>query len=527
LALGCLPTPDEPTASQQPAPSKATTGVDAPPAPTESSVRPSIPRGDLADREVWEVVHLQGVKVGHAWTKSSHVQRDGQPVARIESRNHLVVERFGQPSEVEIRLRTDQTPEGKLLDFDSTMAMGSAPMVVHGRVDGDKLLMETVSQGATRTSSIPWSADLSGFYAVEHSLASQPMRPGERRVIRMLAPTFHEIATVELTAKAFEPVKLLAGSHELLRIDNQLRFAGKPAIEGTMWVDRTGEVLKTQMAAMSQETYRVTKAEALDQTDLGRFDLGKESAVPVDRPLAHPHAARWIRYRVELKDGDPAGVLVVSASQKVASTGPNSAEVTVYALRPGVHPEGAPTVSDPPSSDDLRPNSVIQSDDPVIVAMAKELVGDKTEPWSKALALERGVHELVRKKNFSQAFATAAEVARSREGDCTEHAVLLAALARAVGLPSRVAIGLVYTGSPPAFGYHMWTQVCLDDRWIPLDATLAEGGIGAGHLELAHANLADAAGYSSFLPVIQVIGRMKIAVVEEGTEIGDQGSGRK
>ena len=50
----------------------------------------------------------------------------------------------------------------------------------------------------------------------------------------------------------------------------------------------------------------------------------------------------------------------------------------------------------------------------------------------------------------------------------------------------------------------MWTEVYIDKRWIPIDGTLALGGIGAGHLEIAHTNLQGASAYSAFLPVVQV-----------------------
>ena len=67
------------------------------------------------------------------------------------------------------------------------------------------------------------------------------------------------------------------------------------------------------------------------------------------------------------------------------------------------------------------------------------------------------------------------EVARSLEGDCTEHAVLLAALCRARKIPARVAFGLVYYPPQKGFAYHMWNEVWIADRWIPLDATLGHG----------------------------------------------------
>jgi hypothetical protein len=90
--------------------------------------------------------------------------------------------------------------------------------------------------------------------------------------------------------------------------------------------------------------------------------------------------------------------------------------------------------------------------------------------------------------------------------------VLLAALCRARDIPARVAIGLVYIDQ--AFYYHMWTEVHVGGRWIPLDATRAQGGIGAAHLKMAHSNFKKASALSAFLPVMQVIGKLRIEVVE-------------
>jgi transglutaminase-like putative cysteine protease len=64
-----------------------------------------------------------------------------------------------------------------------------------------------------------------------------------------------------------------------------------------------------------------------------------------------------------------------------------------------------------------------------------------------------------------------------------------------------------------AFGYHAWTEVYIDKRWIPIDGTLANGGIGAGHLTVAHTNLKGTSFYSAFLPVLQILGQLKIEVV--------------
>jgi transglutaminase-like putative cysteine protease len=263
---------------------------------------------------------------------------------------------------------------------------------------------------------------------------------------------------------------------------------------------------------MNIESYRATRAEALAETQPAEFNLGLDVAVPVDRPIESPHRTKRIRYRVKLEGGDPAGVFESGPSQQVKSIDPHTAELTVFAVRPEGPLPNPEAPDDPPTDDDRTPNSLIQSDDPAIVAKAQEAGGDPADPWQVATALERCAGDVITSGGYSQAFATAAEVIETGRGDCTEHAVLLAALARARKIPARVAMGLVYQDR--AFYYHMWTEVHVAGRWVGLDATLGQGAIGAAHLKMAHTNLKGASALSSLLPVLQVIGRLEIEILE-------------
>ena len=149
------------------------------------------------------------------------------------------------------------------------------------------------------------------------------------------------------------------------------------------------------------------------------------------------------------------------------------------------------------------------------MAMANSVAGNADNPWELACRLEKHVFQLIEKKDFSQVFASAQEVAQSRQGDCTEHAVLLAALCRARNIPARVTIGLVYVPRPgaPEMAYHMWNEVWINDGWYPLDATLGRGGIGGAHLKLTDTNLDGSSAFSAFLPVTQVVRRLQVEVI--------------
>ena len=102
--------------------------------------------------------------------------------------------------------------------------------------------------------------------------------------------------------------------------------------------------------------------------------------------------------------------------------------------------------------------------------------------------LEDFVSSYVSDKNLSVGYASALEVSQTRSGDCTEHALLLAGLGRALGIPTRVATGMAYVenwlGTQNAFVPHAWTQAFVGGKWVSYDAALS--GFDAGHIALSY-----------------------------------------
>ncbi|MBN1912177.1 MAG: transglutaminase domain-containing protein [Pirellulales bacterium] len=508
LALGCTPSsPDESgnKAKNKPG-NKATTSPEV--------ARPKQP-SDPNDREIWEVAFMQGHRVGYNRYRRRPATYLGAPAIRIQQLVRLSVVRQGQPIEVDMKSDSYETPDGHLIAFNYSMNQGALPIRVEGRVEGDRLVMKTTAQGRVGERSIAWSVENGGLNAVEESLRRKPMTPGQARRVLALEPALDQIVpvAVTLTARRIESVALRADTEKLLRINAEFESPRGQKMEQVFWVDSSGEILKRFAPDLMLETYRSTKEEAIHPKAQARVDMIEISMVRIDRALPHPHATRRVRYRVQLDRDDPATRLPSGGAQQVRSIDPHTAEVTVLALRP--EPGKTPAAdADRPDPADLAPNEKIQSDDPVIVAMAQKATAGQTTPWSKAVALERYVHDWVEQKDFSQVFASASEVARSRQGDCTEHAVLLAALARAAGIPARVVAGLVYVEPRQAFANHMWTEVYVDGQWIPLDATLGQGGIGAAHLKINHSNLKDDSILDCLMDVAKLLGQTHIEILD-------------
>jgi transglutaminase-like putative cysteine protease len=484
-------------------------------------------------KETWDAIYLGGVKVGYSCTRISEHVEDSVKLVHVESTNSVTVNRSGQSTRHVISSTSEETPTGQLIRFRTHLESGTTSADFSGRVDGNELIVETVTAGKATTTRVPWPAGAGGFLAMEQHLLRQPMRPGERRTVTGLMSVVNQPIEMELIAEGFEPVRLLQHSEDLLRIECRAKLPGGQPIAERLWATRDGVILRRQIDALAQETYRTTEQIATAAVSQAKFDLMLDTTVPTDRPLENPHSTRRVRYRLHLKTNDPAQVFAQDERQRIIPLDARTAEVVVCSAATQVAPDAPTTSADvlpagnggpqpaalaakpaPPTENDRSPNNLIQSDNPKIITMAQSIAVDETDAATIATRLAEAVKRHIRRPNYAQAFASAADVVEHAEGDCTEHAVLLAALCRARGIPARVAIGLVYVPAAQGFGYHMWNEVWLDGRWTALDSTLDRPAIGAAHLKLDHSSLEGTAAFSTFLSLTQVIGQLKIEILE-------------
>lgn len=462
--------------------------------------------------EIWMACSINGNRMGFTHLILEPAADQDPPAVRFAYDDEMKLKRFGAETIVRTRLTGVETPSGGLLSFRSEMQTGPGATVSEGRVEGGRLQLQTSNQGKTQEQTLAWEQEYGGFFADQHSLRRQPMKPGETRRLKALLPILNVISELQFDAVALESTELPTGTRQLLRI-NQVTRIGSQQIESVLWVDGQGEIQKMKNVLLGMEAVRTTPEDAQRPSSGAGFDLGFDTLVRIERPLRDPHQTRRIVYRARLKDGDVKSLFAAGLTQSIRSLEDNAVELTVQAVRPDQPATLASPASDPPTDADRQASTMLQSDDPAVRKLAESVASGESDAWTIATALEKQVKNSIRLKNYSTAMATAAEVAQSLEGDCTEHAMLLAALCRARQIPARVAIGLVYYPSAGGFAYHMWTEAWIRDRWIPLDATLGLGGIGAAHLKLANSSLQGTGAYAELLPVIQALGRLQLEIV--------------
>ena len=473
------------------------TAPDAPPEPEES----------------WQVIHMAGVRVGYAHVAThERMADDGTKLIVTDMLNYMEIKRFNMTLKMTVQQQTEETEDGRLLTF--RFKLDNPPIsetLTVGRIEGETLHLETHANGKVTETTQPWDPELKSPSWQDRDLEEHPLQPGETREFRMFDPQFNQAATVTMTEQGAATTALLDGSMvDVKKV--ALTHSLIPGFVIDTFLNDVGEVIKTETNLLQTVTYTVDRETALEELTSEPLDLAIETLVKVD-PIEKAYQSRKIVYRIEVPGGEAAAHFATGPTQSVKEISDTEIELTVTSLSPGSgNMQGEFGVPDPVF---LKPTRFLDCEDVNVAEHANKAAGDKTVPADIAVAMERYVHDEMRDKNFSTGLATASEVAKELQGDCTEHAVLLAAMLRAKKIPSRVVVGLVYSDRHSAFAGHMWTEAFLDGQWVPLDATMGRGGIGAAHIKVTDSGLDEDAPtpVAAFIPMMHLLGQMSIKVV--------------
>ena len=102
---------------------------------------------------------------------------------------------------------------------------------------------------------------------------------------------------------------------------------------------------------------------------------------------------------------------------------------------------------------------------------------------------------------------SALEVLHTRKGECQAHAMLYTAMARAAGVPTRLAGGLVYMEGM-GFLYHAWAE-SYADGWVSVDPTFNQVGVDATHIKLVEGR-----DWISLLQLGKVVGQIRAEIID-------------
>jgi len=461
---------------------------------------------------IWRGVYYRGEKIG--FTVSQTVPNgDGFD---LEEDGRLQMSMLGATTAATIRTTAHVDARFTLHAFEFSLDPGTGPIEVRGRIDGRRLTLDVKTPSGTRTETRDLEEPPALSLNLSRVLANGGLIPGAR----------HRWTVFDPATLRNAPVEVSVGKRELVRGANmpipafrvEMAFAG---LRTTSWVTDSGEIVREESPLgliTVRESAEMARAMAVSrrmQVDL----LQAAAIVPrMQTRVSEPRDVRRMRLRF---DGlDRAELLAADLDGA-----PQRFDGSVMELR---DPQDLIAERrDPDIARYLAAETFIESDAPEIRSEAETAVRGVTGVRERAERLTRYVNALLDKKP-TVSLPSAREVLRTKVGDCNEHTALYVAMARALGIPARIVVGLVYIHG--AFYYHAWPEVYLDEGpstlpepqgrpeagrgapgaglWLPVDPTLNEFPADATHIRLARGGLEKQA------VILPLIGRLKIEVLE-------------
>jgi hypothetical protein len=424
----------------------------------------------------WFTVLLDGRKIGAFET--TRVVKDGR--VTTSQTLDLSLERAGTTIALTSRETTEETADGKPLSFSSVSKLAGGETVIDGTVHGDSIAVKTNNGGASQQREIPWPAGALMPEGLRLAGLKRGLAPGTQYSAIAFQPSSLDAAEIRTKVGSPEPVDLPDGEQTLTAVEQTILLGGSP-VKSRLWVDRDQIVQKLTMPVVGVELVLLACEKACATAPNQGTDIFDRTLMLAPRPLARQELLRGMRYTLAPSDGGAPLELPATGEQRVKPEG----DAIVVEITPAPH-AGASGETQPVPAD-YEPNDWLQSTAPDVKTLAKRAVGDAKDPGTQMKTLETFVRGYIRNKSLGVGYASALEVVKKPEGDCTEHAVLLAALGRSLGIATRVVDGLAYApefaGKDRVFVPHAWVQAWVGERWQSFDAALP--GFDAGHIALS------------------------------------------
>lgn len=454
--------------------------------------------GDAGDLdEQWLRVVLEGRKVGHARFRTLRTGDEVHSSQVIE----LSLGRAGVAVAMRIEERHEETVEGAPLAFFAASTISGLTMSVSGRRQpGGRFLVRSGrgdgAEGAPRE--IDWPDGALLAHGAELRLRELGTRPGASTRLAMFQPMLQESVAMAHTVVGPAWVELPEGRRLLTEVRQVLALPDGDMVSRGFH-DADLRLRRMTMDLLGQELELIDCDRACATAPDQPAEILQTALLAVPRPLSAADRGRPLRLtlRSERQPRDWPGI----DGQRV-----EVGDAGRWSLRLR-DPAGGDPVP-PPVAADLARTDWLDHDDPDVRAL---LPGDLPAPAKAAMARLTGlVARHIQDKSLAVGYASASDAARLREGDCTEHAVLLAALARAAGIPARVVTGLAYATEygGPAFVPHAWVAAWTGKAWQAFDAALP----GDAQVRIAvHAGDGDP---WRFYGGVEVLGELAIEAVE-------------
>jgi hypothetical protein len=444
----------------------------------------------------WFGVYLLGKKAGWSRISLGFEKRGGKRmfVGRAESTISATVgTRTVQRSEIDEKVY-EAIAGGRLVAFSSRHVGDGGNRTVEGRCTRDGCTVVLAAEGKREERKIPAVAE-----TVDEADAGR-LAAARRGEVRGLQLDLETLRVKKMLDRFTGDAKVAAGGVEaLVALVDEMEEGDRSATR--LSVAKDGRIVEMRLGESI-----VARAEPEETAKrLDKVDLFAMTRVKVPGPLPRGVPA-VIAFRVR---GMPKEFQLPDPRQTWEARDDGTVVLTVSARIPAAQdpekdaPRGRPAAKG--DEDLLAATPEVDADAPEIRELAKKVVGDTRGVYAASVKLAHFVYGRL-EKAYGVSRDRATEVLALGKGDCTEHALLFTALARAAGIPARQVHGLVYAqydDKVPALYWHAWVEVKSGEEWIAVDPTFDQPVADATHVVLGRGTQVDTVG---LLGVLEIVG---------------------
>jgi len=448
----------------------------------------------------WYGIYTGKDKIGYAAISAEMDEYDGKPALLCKTQIHVVMTLMGSEQTLDITEQQIYNLDGKLLVSETSMGqMGN----FRGEIEGEQMRLSISLGGGKTERMIPAPGVTLADMLAEVALVLRNPEIGDSTKGKIFDPSFGRVVNTASTVTGKKRAMYMGVETDIIELSTDLIELGMTA---PSVMTATGDLLQLTipMGTMTMELRKETEELAKNQ-EFKTFEALDISTVAVSGRMPDTLTANRLRLKVSLDDPE-SFPLINDNRQRYRHIAENVYELQ---LRRDVRPDASVVI--PVKQEDLeqftRSTDIYQSDHPDIIAKAKAIVGDERDVLAAAERLNDWVYRSVRKEG-SAAFSNALETLRDMEGDCTEHTALFVGLCRAVGIPARGIVGIIYSPGMNAFGGHAWAEVYAG-RWIAVDPSWGEVPGNPARIKLT-----DSDDLLETIRVMRFINEMKIEVME-------------
>ncbi|MGA3207068.1 MAG: transglutaminase-like domain-containing protein [Syntrophales bacterium] len=441
----------------------------------------------LQEKESWMNISQNGKKIGYSHRRFSKTEKGHHFSESV----FLQINTMGVVQGMTIKTDGDLNPDMTMSSFDFDLRSSLFRFQAHGVVSGKQVTLYTEIPGSEKKTVINLkdAPHLANGILEANDIAE--MKEGETRTVNVFDPATMGQRPVKLTMLGDDVITIMGQERKTRKIS--VDFMGAKQLA---WIGSAGDILREQ-GILGITLEQVTKSQALDGLALAASaDLTQIASVPSNVVIDDPSALSILKVKITN----------IEKNNLKLNGGRQTLRKDTLVVQKETIPTRPFRVANITGNEAfLKSSPFIQSDDPKIVSKAQEIVSPDDPVSVMASKLVAWVYKNVEKRPVL-AVPNALETLNNLVGDCNEHAVLLAALARAAGIPAQVEVGLVYQRG--RFYYHAW-NVLFIGAWVTADAVMDQMPADVTHIRFARGEA------DQQIDLIGVIGKVRLTVLDK------------